>query len=512
MIPRRFGVLTTLPIWALLARAAAGQGQPSALELVQQPWFESRTEHFVLYSCGPTQEVAKLAGRLEQFREAYALLAGAQAVASPPIVVLAFPDAAAMQPFLPLRNGKPANLTAFFSSSSEENIVVLPLAGYGGDDLQVVFHEYAHLLLRRNAHVWPLWLNEGMAEIYATFALGRGQKVFIGQPIERHLRWLTREPLPPLRELFAVTQKSPEYNQGRHQGLFYAESWLLTHFLMLGDHGALRPSLAQLTTLLRQGQSPEAAFTRAFRTPLPAMDTALRRYLREGRFDSLELSLPADLGARRLLARRRLTPAEVWFHLGDELLRVERPDRARSCFLEAQHLAPASPLSYEGLGLLAAEEGQSAEAVRYLAEAQRRGSKSFLADFVYAQEKLRLTARSPDRYSAIDKQAAAEIRAELQKSLALMPDFGPAHHLLGFLELVQGENLAAAQQHLQRAIQLEPENESYVLSLAQAQLRSQEFDAARHTLESLCRPYVAPQVRVTAEELLKGESKRQSGP
>ena len=46
----------------------------------------------------------------------------------------------------------------------------------------------------------------------------------------------------------------------------------------------------------------------------------------------------------------------------------------------------------------------------------------------------------------------------------------PAHDLLGFFEMVQGEDLPAAEQHLARAVQLEPENPGYQLSLAQVQL------------------------------------------
>ena len=58
-------------------------------------------------------EVNKLAARLEQFCEAYSLLAGTQALASPPIVVMAFPNQQAMTPFLPLYQGKPGNLAGF---------------------------------------------------------------------------------------------------------------------------------------------------------------------------------------------------------------------------------------------------------------------------------------------------------------------------------------------------------------------------------------------------------------
>src|SRR4051812_46748919 len=56
---------------------------PAGNPLVQRNWFETRTAYFNVYSCGSTQEVSRLTARLEQFREAYSLLAGTNAVASP---------------------------------------------------------------------------------------------------------------------------------------------------------------------------------------------------------------------------------------------------------------------------------------------------------------------------------------------------------------------------------------------------------------------------------------------
>ncbi len=170
--------------------------------------------------------------------------------------------------------------------------------------------------------------------------------------------------------------------------------------------------------------------------------------------------------------------------------------------MQAKKLGPASPLPYEGLGLLAARRGQPAEAVRFLRQAMRLGPLNFLGHYTYAREKYLLTANGPNLHP-LEKETAAEIRAELQKSLALMPDFGPAHHLLGFFEMVQGENLADAEKHIERAIQLEPENQSYLLTLAQAQLASRDPAAARRTLEPLRLPYVEPQIRAHAEEMIK---------
>ena len=489
-------------IASLAFAASAAPGQQGALPLTQKHWFEARTAYFHIYSCGSTQEVARVAARLEQFREAYSLLAGAQAVASPPIVVMAFPDLASMQPFVQLYQGKSANLTAFFNRGSDQNLIVLPLSESEAGSLRIIFHEYAHLLLRHNQPYWPMWLNEGMAEIYATFEPRGNYHVRIGNPIDHHLLLLAHRPLMPLKELFAVTRDSPDYNEGARQGIFYSESWLLTHYLMLGGNPAHQANFRRLTPLLRQGEPPEQAFTNALHTSLPAMEAELRRYLERGKFTPLELTAGTSLETPRTFATRGLTPTEVCYRLGDELLHIGRFDTAEAYFLQARKLAPGSPLSYEGLGLLAAKRGKSDEAVRWLREAMPLGPLNFLAHYTYAREKYLLTADGP-RMHTLGKEAAAEIRGELHKSLALMPDFGPAHHLLGFFEMVQGEDLAAARQHLQRAIQLEPEDQSYLLALAQVQLAGNDLNGARHTLEPLRLPYVAPQVRAHAELMIK---------
>ena len=501
MINMLWHALGTFTMLLALA-AAAAPVQPDDEPLTHQPWFEARTAHFHLYSCGPTQEVARLAARLEQFHDAYALLAGAQAVASPPIVVMAFPDLGSMRPFLPLYQGKPASFTAFYHSSSDQNLIVLFLSGAGPGALKNVFHEYTHLLLRHNQRYWPIWLSEGMAEIYATFEVFNGSHARIGKPIENHLRLLEHTPLVPLKELFAVTGNSPGYNERQHQGLFYSESWLLTHYLMLGGNPAHKANFRQLTPLLRLGQSPEQAFTNALHTTLPAMESELRRYLARGKFEPLELALSTGLDTPHAFVTRGLTPMEVFYRLGDELLHVGRLEDAEPYFLQSSNLAPTSPLPCEGLGLLAARRGQPNDSVRYLRQAMQLGPVNFLAHYTYARERYLLTANGSNLHP-LDKETTAEIRAELQKSLALMPDFGPAHYLLGFFDMVQGGDLAAAEKQINRALQLEPENQSYLLTLAQVQLARRDAAAARRTLEPLRLPYVERQIRAQAEEMIK---------
>jgi tetratricopeptide (TPR) repeat protein len=495
-------------LWILVVlmalRACPVLAGPDEFRLVQRPWFLTRTAHFNIYSCGPLPETAKLAARLEQFCDAYSVLAGTNAIASSPVVVMAFPNEQSMQPFLPLYQGKPDNAAGFFTHGSDENLIVLALPGAdsASSGMDVIFHEYAHLLFRRNDRIWPLWLKEGMAEIYSTFETS-GDEVQIAQPIGHHLHLLAHEPLMPLHELFAVTPQSTQYNESTRQGIFYAESWLLTDYLMAGDNPAYRARFGQFTQLLLQGELPEQAFTNALGTTLPTMEMQLRRYLERGQFVPITLTLPKNLSSSVAVNSQMIAPVETYFRLGDELLRIDRLDAAESYFAQGKKLAPASPLPYEGLGLLAAQRGQHDEALRDLKEALQHGSTSFLAYYVYAQEKYRLTADDQNRYSPLKGEEAAEIRSELEASIRLMPDFGPAHELLGFFEMVQGENLTAANQQLQLAIQLEPENSSYLLTLAQAQLRNRNPTAARQTLEPLLLPNVDAKLRTIAKKMIQ---------
>jgi len=501
------------PFWilaALLGPVICACADPApTVPLEQRRWYETRTTHFNLYSCGQSQDVYKLAGRLEQFCKAYSQLAGARSVDSPPIVVIAFPDRESMVPFLPLYQGKPRNLAAFFQHGMDENLIVLslPEAGAPEKGMDVIYHEYTHLLFRRNDQIWPLWLKEGMAEVYSTFQTA-GRSARIASPIDGHMQLLKQEPLMPLSELFAVKHDSPQYNERERQGMFYAESWLLTHFLMVGDNGRYRARFGQFTALLRQGQPMVQAFTNAMQAPLPVVEAGLRRYLESGVIAPIDLSLSSDISAPINLATRFISPAEVCFRLGDELMRIDRLDEAEVRFTQAQKLAPTSPLPEEGLGLLANDREQHELAMRHLRTAIQLGSTSFLTYYACALEQFHATAKAEGRYARIDKTEAVEIRRNLAQSVALMPDFGPSQQLFGFFEMVQGEYLAEAGQHLQRAIQLEPENLSYQLSLAQFQYRSQNPAAARQTLEPLLRPEVDAKLRADAEELVQQINRR----
>jgi len=489
------GMLLLLPGLAL-----AALNRPVA----QRPWFATQTAHFSVFSCGAPQSVFQVAARFEQFCQAYDSLAGAAAITSPPIVVLAFPDPESMKPFLPLYHDQPEPIAAFFNHGYDENLIVLSLPKNPADlnQFNVIFHEYTHLLLRRNDRVWPLWLKEGMAEIYSTFTTA-GNTAFIALPIEPHLHLLATQPLLPLADLFAVRNDSPDYNERDRQGLFYAESWLLAHYLTAGDNPVLKARFRSYTPLLLLGQTPLQAFTNALQLPLVALEKELRRYRDRNQFTGISFNVPDAVAAPKNLTTRALANEETEFRLGDELLRIGRLDDAERWFVAAQTLAPHSPLPHEGLGLLAVQREQTGAAIDQLRAALLYGSGSYLAYYLYAREQFHSAAEAPGGPDGIPAPLANELRAELLKSLTLMPDFGPAHELFAILEMGRGGQPMVAEEHLLRAIQLEPENAYYQLALADAQVAQHKTDEARRTLNGLLLPNVESKIRTQAQALLQ---------
>lgn len=469
-------------------------------ELAGRPWVELRTPSFRAFACGKTQELMSVVARLEQFRLAYSSLAGAQSVASVPILMYAFPDDRAFTPFKPLYEGKPKNVSGYFTRAMEANFIALDLGISDAATLEMIFHEYTHLLLRRNARYWPLWLEEGMAELYSTFATS-GNEVLIGKPPLMWLRVLAKEPIIPLRRLFEIKHDSPEYNEKDRQGIYYAQSWLLAHYLTMGDNPAHRARFGQYTRLLRGGMEVVPAFTNAFATSLPVMERELKGYLARAKFEPTRLKLPPQNAARQTAYWRSVPPAETAFWLGRLLLQLQRTNDARQNFELAAKLQPRAPFGVAGLGLLAADAGQTQSSIQLLDQAVKLGSQDYQVYYELGRQRLE-QVKVLGVLRPLTEPEAALIRAPLQRAVALMPACAPAHNRLGYLEMVQGENPDAAERHLQAAATLEPDNCNYVLMYGRFLVRLGKADKARETLFEMSQFGAHPKCQAQAKELL----------
>ena len=104
----------------------------------------------------------------------------------------------------------------------------------GANPYHTIFHEYYHSLTLPYYPNLPLWVAEGLADFWGNTDVNSSD-VQMGKPDENLVMELRQSSLIPLEVLFKVDHSSPYYNEQEKTSIFYAESWALTHYLMIGD-------------------------------------------------------------------------------------------------------------------------------------------------------------------------------------------------------------------------------------------------------------------------------------
>ena len=108
---------------------------------------------------------------------------------SVPTTVIIFRDDASFPPYNPLSQGRPANVAGFFLPGDEVNYIALSLDPNDKDPYSTAIHEYVHLHLKDNVPDAPLWLNEGLAELYGSLQFS-GNDALLGAPLFQYIRLL----------------------------------------------------------------------------------------------------------------------------------------------------------------------------------------------------------------------------------------------------------------------------------------------------------------------------------
>ncbi len=224
-------------------------------------WLSVHSKNFLLVGNANEKQIRQVGMRLEQFREVFAQLFPKAVHTSPvPTTVIVFKNDDSYRPFKPN-----PNVAGYFQAGQDVNYITLTNEVRGGQDpFRVIFHEYTHLLINNTMPNVPLWFNEGLAEYYSTFSITDDTKVVLGSPISSHVFLLRETKMLPLRTLFNVDEKSPYYNERDKQSVFYAESWALMHYLILGKDGQRVPQMGNFLKLTSANVPLEDAFQQAF--------------------------------------------------------------------------------------------------------------------------------------------------------------------------------------------------------------------------------------------------------
>jgi tetratricopeptide (TPR) repeat protein len=491
---------SALILFALMCLLAAPRASSA-----KDTWTSVRTQNFFLVGNASEKEIRQVATRLEQFRDVFTRLFSQANFTSPvPTTVVVFKSDGSYKPFKPVVDGKVEDVAGYFQSGEDVNYITLTTERGAQNPYSTIYHEYVHQLVNNTMgkSVAPPWFNEGLAEYYSAFEISEDRKVFLGRLIDNHLLLLREQRLIPLKQLFEVDYYSLHRNGRETKGVFYAESWALVHYLILGNEGKRLPQVGKFLDLLAKNTPTEQAFNDAFQTDIPTMEKEFKKYVEGHSFKAqvatFERKLEVETGAQAV----PLSDAEAEAYLGDLLLHTDRPADAAARLEHALQLDPKLAMAHASLGMARMYQKRFDEAKSHLREAVTAGARNYLAHYYYAYALSREGMDETGRVPGYTPETAREMRDALHQSIELKPDFPESYHLLAFVDLVTGENLEEGVKLLGRARSLSPGNEHFAFVLAQLYLRLEDYDAARKTIEPLTRETADPQLRAGAQSLM----------
>ena len=556
-MPRTRAIALCLTLCGLfLCSSPAAAAEPS-------PWLEVHSAHFTVITDAGDKKGREVALRFEQMRAVFATLLGKERLnQSVPLTILAFNNDKSYYQVAPLRQGQPISVPGFFLPGEDQDFIVLNL--FEVESWRAVAHDFAGMLLNYNYPPAQGWFDEGLAEYFSSIRVDNKQ-VELGSDPEllpsatQDLLGNQRETHPPksftellgaqvwlsLPDLFTMKHDTSSRNEGNRHTLYYAESWIVMHYLLheqklpetgayfdlvLNQHVPVEDAIqkaygmnsAQLeqavkdyfhsqTALLaavdatRQTNSNPASAAnptpgQAYRFPVPVApeDSAITsKPLPEADARALYFEVAIRVPERRDLGLQELhalatapTAADKKFEARKEEKRPsEDPDQLPSN-------AIGNALAHRVLAWDHIQHNEFAEASAELRDASALNPRDMWLRYYVSVLKYRIA-----QVSHSEIQGLPNMMLDLKGVLDWYPELADAYDLLAVARNAGG-GPAAALQAERAAISLSPRDERYVYHLAQIYVASKKWETANVLLERL-KASSNPQIAALARELIE---------
>jgi len=298
----RFNTRSTWrPRWAVLLAAACAVmvfalfGAAPA----EARWLRAESPKFIVYSDGDDMRLREQVQQLEMFdavlRAAHQL--DPRGVPPRKLTIYLVKDHASLARMWP---GEPEHIAGLYNASSGDISAIAirdsketthRAANQDTWEESTLFHEYTHHFMLQNFPFgFPTWLIEGYAEYYGATTVDGGH-IETGKFSNGRVYELDGLPWLPMQDVLG--KRLDEIPQ-KQWGMFYAQSWLLTHYLK-SDPARSRQLVAYMIDV-GKGGDPVAAMQKATGMDMLALTQALHGYLK-GRlsftvFDSKGMAAP----------------------------------------------------------------------------------------------------------------------------------------------------------------------------------------------------------------------------
>ena len=544
---RSISLFLTLLLLLFCFRAVAAQ---------PNPWLEIHSTHFTVITDASEKKGREVALRFEQMRAVFATLLGKEHLnQSIPLTILAFNNDKPYYQLAPLRQGQPITVPGFFLSGDDQDFIVLNL--FEPESWRAVSHDFAAMLLNYNYPPAQGWFDEGLAEYFASIRvdnkyvelggdpeLTTSSENLLGREIDRNapkslVELLGAQVWLSLPDLFSLKHDTSTRNTGSHHTLYYAESWIVMHYLLhehkLPETGAyfnfvlnqrlpveeaiqkaygmssgqleqtVKDYFHSQTVLLREAdaarQNPSDAASapgQAYRFPVPVgpEDSAIAsKPLPEADARALYAEVQLRVPERRDAGLKTLRDLATAPTLADKKLEAKQQEKRPN---EDPDLLPTNAIgnamAHRVLAWDHIQHGEFADASTELRDADAINPRDLWIRYYVSILKYRIA-----QAQHADIQGLPNMMLNLKSVLDWYPELADAYDLLAVARNAGGGPTAALQAE-RSAISLSPRDERYMYHLAQIYVASKKWESANALLDRL-KSSGTPKIAAMAREL-----------
>lgn len=470
----------------------------NALNAKEDQWLKLTTPEFTVITSLKEKEATAWAGEFGQF---IAAMRGFFKYGNRPLAPLTVVIFAREKDFLGYRplgtDHKPQDVAGFFSRRAGSAVAGLSTANEPEELRRVIFHEGTHWFMSSFDEYQPVWVAEGLAEVFSTFEVEKGKAKW-GSPIGEHVMVLRELDRLPLAQLLATGQGELFHGNSIKTGIVYAESWAFVHYLLFGQHKIPREALAQYVDLARTALHPDEAFKQAFGRSMADMDREFRRYLDGGSYFVSHQPLAVVPPPQVMPA----TAVDVSTALSKLALAAGRTELAEKHARAVIAAAPEAPEGYDLLGLTLKLKNDAAGARAAFTESVAKNSRDFEAYFELALAEQLAAVDDGNLIQAMPPATARRIANHYEQAINIEHRFQPSYqNLAGILNLVEPLR-DTDRAFIEFGRKLYPEDRMIEIGLAVFEKHAGDDAKARTLLdEVMAAPSQPPEVRTFAAHL-----------
>ncbi len=471
---------------------------PIAFARSDEPhWIRVNSSHFSVVTDADEKHGHDVVVRFEQMRAVFGqLLSRSRINMSEPIDIIALRNDDEYSKVVPSRQGQ-GLAAGFFIPGADRDYFTLNLSK--DESWRSISRDFALVFLNYNYPPTQPWFDEGFAEYFSSLRLDR--QVQIGNDPESFTELLNSSTWMTISDLFGKFHESSSVEEKSQPTLFYAESWVVMHYLLAQNK--LSETGTYFDLVENQKLSIEEAIQKAYGMSAVQFEQAVKAHFHSlsqtpGSASAIQLSgvpLPENIGS----STQELSEAEGRALVAEMSLRL--PDHRQQAAQQLESITNLpkgdNVVARRALAWAHVEKKEFDRAIEELNKGAELNAKDAWLRYYLAL--VRLRAAQASRTSI---QGLPNMMQDLHAVLDWDPEFAEARAMLAMAQL-EGGGVHAAMDSMRPALLLSPRNQTYLLDMAQIYLAGKNWDAATAMLERL-KNSSDPQVAKSASEQLEG--------